>query len=285
VITASIVLYRNDAALLRRAIESILASPELAKLVIVDNSPDTELASSCVADSRLQYVHKPENLGFGRAHNFALTLCPQDAEYHVILNPDIYFGPEVVQHLRAYMEQHPDVGMVMPKILFPDGRVQHLCKRLPTPWDLLIRRFLPDPLLRLFERRMAQYEMRDVGYDREMRVPCLSGCFMFVRSSVLREIGGFDERFFLYMEDVDLSRRVGQKYHTMFYPKVQVFHAYGKGSYADSQLRNLHIRSALTYFAKWGWLFDRERKQLNDVSHLMPTRMPIATGEPSRNSS
>lgn len=284
-ITASIVLYRNDAPLLRRAIESILSSPEIAKLVIVDNSPDPALAAANLSDPRLHYVHKPENLGFGRAHNVAFSLCPPDAEYHVIMNPDIYFGPEVVPQLHEYMEQHPDVGMVMPKILFPDGRVQHLCKRLPTPWDLLMRRFLPDRLLHLFEHRMAQYEMRDVGYDHEMRVPCLSGCFMFVRGSVLRELGGFDERFFLYMEDVDLSRRVGQKYHTMFYPKVHVFHAYGKGSYANSQLRNLHIRSALTYFAKWGWLFDRERKQLNDVSHLMPTRMPIATGEPSRHSS
>ena len=276
-ITASIVLYKNDAGLLRRAIESVLRSVGVAKLVVVDNSPTSVLASACLADERLEYIHRPENLGFGRAHNLAFERCPQDAEYHVILNPDIFFGPEVITHLHNYMEQHPDVGLVMPKILFPDGRVQHLCKRLPTPWDLLMRRFLPDSVLfNVFARRMEKYEMRDIGYDREMRVPCLSGCFMFVRAEVLREVGGFDEQFFLYMEDVDLSRRIGLKYHTMFYPRVHVFHAYGKGSYASKKLRNLHIRSALAYFSKWGWLFDPERKQLNALSTQMPERIAIA---------
>jgi GT2 family glycosyltransferase len=284
VISASIVVYKNDAELLTKAIDSVLKSAEVQRVIVIDNSPTSALRIAVPADARVQYIHKPENIGFGRAHNLAFEIAG-DSEYHIILNPDVYFGPEVIEGLRTYLDEHPDAGMVMPKVLFPDGTVQHLCKLLPSPVDLLMRRFLPHNLLTLFKDRMDQYEMRDIGYDREMRVPCLSGCFMFVRASVLREVKGFDERFFLYMEDVDLSRRIGKNYHTMYYPKVHVYHAYGKGSYASKKLRNLHIRSALTYFSKWGWFFDPEREQLNSLSHLLPTRASIATAEPQHRSS
>jgi GT2 family glycosyltransferase len=102
-----------------------------------------------------------------------------------------------------------------------------------------------------------------MDYNKEMRVPCLSGCFMFLRMSVISELGGFDDRFFMYMEDVDLSRRIGRRFRTMYVPRVAVYHGYAKGSYKDQQLRNNHIRSAVSYFQKWGWFFDAEREQLN----------------------
>ena len=96
-----------------------------------------------------------------------------------------------------------------------------------------------------------------------MEVPSLSGCFMFMRVDVLKEVGGFDERFFMYAEDLDLCRRIGEVSKTMYYPGVSIYHAYGKGSYKNRKLLKYHICSIVKYFNKLGWILDRKRTQIN----------------------
>jgi GT2 family glycosyltransferase len=144
-----------------------------------------------------------------------------------------------------------------------DGTEQRLCKQLPSPLDLLSRRFLGRLGRALFAAQLDKYELRhlDLGITRE--IPCLSGCFMFLRSKVLHEVGFFDERYFMYMEDVDLCRRIGAKYETVFYPNVAITHGYAKGSYSSSTLLKYHVQSAIKYFGKWGWIYDSKRQKLN----------------------
>ena len=96
-----------------------------------------------------------------------------------------------------------------------------------------------------------------------MNVPYLSGCFMLLRTSTLEDVGLFDERFFLYPEDIDLTRRIHKKYKTLFYPYVSVIHEYGRGSYKSMKLLYFHIVNMCRYFNKWGWFFDKERKEIN----------------------
>ena len=158
------------------------------------------------------------------------------------------------------MENNPDIGLVMPKMLYPDGSIQHLCKLLPTPWNLIRRRFLPE---KIFSKQNSFYELRFTGYDKIMDVPYLSGCFMFIRTDVLSHVGLFDERFFMYLEDVDISRRIYKYYRTVYYPEVSVFHEYEKGSYGSSRLLLYHLWSAIRYFNKWGYFFDKERQEIN----------------------
>ena len=98
-----------------------------------------------------------------------------------------------------------------------------------------------------------------------MNVPSLSGCFMLLRTSVLEAVGLFDENIFMYLEDVDLNRRIHTNYKTIFYPEVSIVHEYAKESYRNKKLLMFHIRSALYYFNKWGWIFDRKRKEVNDT--------------------
>ena len=86
--------------------------------------------------------------------------------------------------------------------------IQGLNKRYPTLWDLFLRRFIPKRLQKIFRRRMDYYEMRDFGCSREYDVPFLSGAFMLCRSDLLKQLGGFDPRYFLHFEDADLCRRV-----------------------------------------------------------------------------
>lgn len=179
----------------------------------------------------------------------------------MVVNPDIYFEKGVLKKLETYMDASSSVGLVMPRILYPDGELQYLCKLLPSPSDLLFRRFLP--WKKYVEKKNRNYELRFTDYNQEMEVPSLSGCFMFIRTSVLKQVRGFDERYFMYAEDLDLCRRIGEVSRTMYYPFVSVFHKYEKGSYKNRKLLKYHICSVVKYFNKWGWFFDFERKKIN----------------------
>ena len=86
---------------------------------------------------------------------------------------------------------------------------------------------------------------------------------MFLRTDILRKVGMFDERYFMYAEDLDLCRRIGEVSKTMFYPNVTVYHEYEKGSYKNKRLLKYHICSVIKYFNKWGWFFDKKRKEIN----------------------
>jgi len=142
-------------------------------------------------------------------------------------------------------------------------------KLLPSPIDLFARRFLGRAGKALFKRRWDQYELRDLDLNVVREIPSLSGCFMFMRASVLQETGLFDERYFMYLEDVDLCRRIGRVSQTVFYPYVSIVHGYAKGSYQDSRLLKYHISSAIKYFSKWGWFYDPEREQLNRKTKIL----------------
>ena len=157
------------------------------------------------------------------------------------------------------MDQNSDVALAMPKILYPDGSLQKLCQLLPTPWHLWARRFFPW----LVKKQDAVYQLELADFDAPFECPSLSGCFMFLRTEALREIGVFDERFFMYFEDVDLVRRIGQHYKTLYCPLVTVTHHYEKGSYSNMRLLLNHMVSGVKYFNKWGWWVDKPRTEIN----------------------
>lgn len=259
-ITASIVAFHTKRGELRRLIDCVMGSP-VEMLYVIDNSTNDELRDFVNGNERIRYIHSL-NFGYGAGHNVAIRKAIEDgADYHVVLNPDIYWDGDVIGELARYMDSNPDVGQVMPKIIYPSGDTQYLCKLLPTPMDLVWRRFLPFKSYQ--ERHDYNYELRWTGYDRKMEVPSLSGCFMFMRCSVLKRTGGFDERYFMYAEDLDLCRRIGEVARTVFNPSVKVVHEYEKGSYKNRKLLKYHITSIIKYFNKWGWLFDQKRRKKN----------------------
>jgi len=261
-LSASIVVYKSNPKLLRDAIESYLAAAPGSDLYIIDNSPGDEAREHCNYPGT-HYFFNGYNMGFGAAHNLALKKALESAsEYHLVLNPDIYFAPEAVKNLTEFMDTNTDVGLVMPKILYPDGRLQPLCRLLPSPATLLMRRFL-HPFKKVSSKINHTYEMHFSGYDRVMDVPFLSGCFMFLRVDSLRSTGLFDESIFLYTEDIDLSRRLHRRYRTVFFPGATVYHHHVRESYKNLKVFVRHTRSAITYFNKWGWFTDSEREQIN----------------------
>ncbi len=256
------VLYNSDPAEVREAIQSCQSGTLRVHLTVIDNSPSAKLRT-LVSDLGATYIATAKNIGFGAAHNLVLGQSLNKSAYHLVLNPDVHFGADVLPTLYAFMQGNPEIGWVMPKVLYPDHQEQHLCKRLPHPLDLIVRRFGGGWARRFFQNRIRRYMLCDVDLSVPRIVPSLSGCFMFLRTEVLRQVGLFDERFFVYMEDVDLCRRVGKVSQTVFFPEVSIYHGYQKGSYSDPHLLALHAKSAFRYFQKWGWFSDPEREERN----------------------
>ena len=259
-ITASVVTFHTSHKDLSRLIACVMKS-EIDILYIIDNSSNDELRELVYDNPKIKYIHSI-NLGYGSGHNIAIRNAVDiGSEYHVVLNPDIYWTDNVIEKLRMFMEANSDCGLVMPKILYPNGNIQYLCKLLPTPFDLIVRRFIP--MGKYKHKRDYYYELRWTGYDHIMEVPSLSGCFMFMRCSVLKQSKGFDERYFMYAEDLDLCRRIGEVAKTIYYPLTSVTHEYEKGSYKNKKLLIYHIKSIIKYFNKWGWFFDIKRVRIN----------------------
>lgn len=256
-VSASLVLFNNPPAQLQRLLDSIAASHTPISLIVQDNSPTMALAA--LFDEH-DYRHSGANLGFGAAHNRAIAGLQSDV--HLILNPDIEFGPDTVEKLIAPLVAEPDVVACSPLVHYPDGSLQRLNKLLPTPANLFARRFLPF----MAKELDYNYEMQWFGYDCQIDLPNASGCFLAIRTSALLQIGGFDERFFMYMEDTDLVRRLNQRGRVVFTPTAIVVHEFGKASYKNRKLMWIHIKSAIRYFNKWGWLLDPERDKLNRLA-------------------
>lgn len=258
-ISASLVLFHNEPHHFEVAISSFLNGCD-GILCVVDNSL-TPLRSELFNNARVRYLHVGENLGFGRAHNYAIALLDNSSDVHLILNPDIVFEVYVLPELSKFLLLNPNVGALMPRVNYPDGSLQRLCKLLPTPLDLIIRRFIPFDWLKA--RLNQRYELYELPQDRPSCVPSLSGCFLLVRTKLLHQLGGFDQRYFMYLEDVDLVRRIGDVAQTMYLPSVHVTHVHAKGSYYNRKLLCYHLYSAVSYFSKWGWFIDRARHARN----------------------
>jgi GT2 family glycosyltransferase len=219
-IIASIVLYKNKPDEIKRVIDNFLNTNLNIKLYVVDNSSTDNLRKLCT-DDRIGYIFNNDNIGFGAAHNVAIEKAIGNSKYYLILNPDVYFKKGTLEKIHNFMEENYDIGLAMPKVLYPNDEMQYLCKLSPTPFDLILRRFLP--FKKYLERRNQKYELRFADYNEVMDVPYLSGCFMFIRTEVFKEVGIFDERYFMYLEDTDLSRRIHERYRTVYYPEATVY--------------------------------------------------------------
>lgn len=261
-VVACVVLYKNDEQILVNVIRSFLSTELNVKLFLIDNSP-TDVLRSLVIDSRIEYYHNPSNPGFGAAHNIAIKKAFDiGAKYHLVLNPDIYFDKGTIEKIVHYMDINLEIGNLMPKVFYPDGSTQYLCKLLPTPYDWIGRRF--NPFKKIVDRRNEIFELRFTSYNKIMEVPYLSGCFMFLRLDAIKKIGFFDEKIFMYGEETDLCRRlIIGGYKTIFYPDAVITHIFEKGSHKSWRLTWIGIQSAIYYFNKWGWFFDKERKRIN----------------------
>lgn len=274
----SVVLYNTPEDELLQLLETLLGCKQVRKVYLIDNSPlplstmpwdgrwTAKQKNEWRPLVRLEYRHNERNIGYGAAHNIAIRESIYDeVQYHLVVNADIRIPDGALEELLAVMETNPEIGQLMPRVVNSAGELQYLCKNLPTPLDLLRRLLFPttcavadaealkNPIKRYIARKNARFENRDKDYSRPMNVPYLSGCFMLLRVNALQEVGLFDERFFMYPEDIDLTRRIHEKYLTLYYPSQTIVHAHKKASFHSIKMLWVHIMNLCRYFNKWGW--------------------------------
>lgn len=258
-VSASIVLYKTNPELLERVLACVGAS-SIDKLWIIDHSPENCKDYELPADGRIVYK-RARNRGYGAGNNIAIKESIKEGfKYHLVLNPDVYWEGDIISELIGFMDARPDVALVMPRVYYPDGEFQYQARLLPTPADLFFRRVNKNFNR---ERHVDRYELRHADWEKIIDAPFLSGCFMFLRNEVLKNEGGFDERFFMYHEDMDLTRRLHRHHRTVYYPGVSIFHNLERASSKSTRLFFIHIASMIKYFNKWGWWRDRERNVVN----------------------
>lgn len=258
-INVSIVLFNHSLAEIDSLVKTLQKSTSISEIFLIDNSPTKQQE---LDELSLNYIFTGKNIGYGAGHNIAIRkTIEQNIPYHLVLNPDISFDETVLGTIECFMNNNPIIGQLMPKVYYPNGKIQYLCKLIPTPFDLIFRRFFPKNWTR---KQKEKFELRASGYNKLMIVPYLSGCFMFLRTEALKNVGLFDERFFMYPEDIDLTRRIHQKYRTVFYPEVKIIHHHAQSSYESLKMLCIHVTNMIKYFNKWGWIFDKERKKINN---------------------
>ena len=264
-ISVSLVVYRPHRQLLERTLITLdnalhcVFPADLsasAPLYLINNGTDEGFNLSEVAGETALQTHVIEgqgNVGYGRGHNLAIEHT--SSRYHLILNPDIELDVDALTHALAFMDVHPEVGLLSPQIIEDDGSRQYLCRRYPTVFDLFIRGFLPRSLRKPFQARLARYEMRDVIGDSNIvwDPPIVSGCFMLFRTEVLKQLNGFDPRYFLYFEDYDLSLRTHDVARVAYVPSVRVLHHGGDAAAKGWTHIKLFVASAYKFFNRFGW--------------------------------
>lgn len=264
--SASIVLFKNSREILLPAIASFLNFSQNydSNLYLIDNSPSNDL-KDIIDHERVTYIFNPSNPGFGDGHNIAIREAQKwGSDYHFVINPDVKATEDVISPMIDYMEEHKDVGMMMPRILNFDGTTQNLPKLLPSPYTVVMRKVKKPSFI--YNDFIRNYELRDIPDDLVYEIPIISGCFTLFRMTALSKVGLYDDKFFMYFEDWDISRRMHQKYKTIYFPKVSIYHGYESGANKNIHLFKIFVRSAITYFNKWGWLMDGERKNINRIT-------------------
>lgn len=259
-VVGSIVLFNTPTDEIARAIEQFLAVPLKTHLCVIDNSPRP--LSFSLGSTAVSYHFPGTNLGYGRAHNLALRAASGKARYNLIMNTDVQYSKSAVLKLFDFLQKHAKAGLAAPKMLNPDGSLQYVCRLLPTPKDFFLRRFMPTS--RWTCRSDYNYELRFWDHDSYASLPYFQGSFLMVRTDLCNEIGGFDERFFMYGEDIDLCRRLYSRSETVYVPDAHVLHEYRR--YSSKSLRGtwIGIQNNARYFNKWGWFVDKDRARINE---------------------
>lgn len=248
-LSIAIVTYNNEKIILR-CIESIIShiNDLTYQIYVIDNnSSDNTVDTLKKFHDKIILIQNKKNVGFGTAHNQVISLL--DSRYHLVVNPDIIVENNCISEMTAFMDKRNDIGLLSPMIKYPDGRLQYLCKRNPTFIDLLIRLVFP----RSFKKRHDYFEMKETGYNKEFEIEYATGCFMFFRTEIFKALVGFDEHFFLYLEDADITRRVNSISKSVFYPYNYVIHEWQRGSHKSIKLALTDVMSAAYYFRKWGF--------------------------------
>ncbi len=247
VVTGSIVTFNNMSTIAQTLQTLFEYTKDIDfKLYVVDNA-STDGTADYIKNNfpEVELIVQEKNIGFGAGHNVVIEKI--NSKYHAVINPDIVLIENAIKKMADYMNENEDVGLLSPRIKFPDGRDQILGKRDPHFKYLLASRMRRDSNRHVLE----EYAMLDKGFEKPFDIENATGCFMLLRTECLKQIGGFDERYFMYFEDADITRELRKITRTVYYPQAVVSHVWNRDSKRNYKLLAVHIHSMLKYYLKW----------------------------------
>lgn len=250
-VSIAIVTY-NNADIIEETLHSVFKRTvgiDFKVFVIDNNSHDNTVSIIKKFFPQVKLLELPNNIGFGAAHNKVAELLDSDYNYHVIINPDIRFNSDALTELYLFMESNKDIALVVPKFLNENGTEQYTPKLQPKLKYMLSGRFSAKSAY--FKRLRDEYTFKDKEITEPVDVGFCSGCLMFIRTSVFKAVGGFDERYFLYSEDADLTRMAVKYGRTVYNPSVSVTHLWERGYLKSKKLFFIQIKSMFKYLRKW----------------------------------
>lgn len=246
-LSISVVTYNNKNEI-GRLLKSVIKYTKAVdyEITVVDNASEDGTVEYIKSNfPTVKLIETGENRGFGFGHN---KMLGASSEFHAVLNPDIELRSDVLSELVNYLRANKDVALVTPKILNPDGTQQYLPKRKPTFKYMFLGRL--SRYVKAFEPIRDEYTMKNTSMTEPTQIEFCTGCFMVMRTEYFKKAGGFDERFFMYLEDVDLTERLSKYGKIMFYPRASVVHNWEGGSSKNLRLMKIHISSMFKYFKK-----------------------------------
>jgi GT2 family glycosyltransferase len=259
-LSIGIVVYHPDLTILKKTLQHIeVAGAGMAiECYLINNAPREQALAQPTQfieqfSLTIKLINNPKNTGYGAGNNLAINIT--EAKYHLVLNPDAFLHKDALSNALAYMDNHPEVGLLCPKVLNEDGSQQFVHRQDATLFDMFLRSFAPGFIKKMFAQRMNHFLLKDLDWHQEQNIPSPSGCCMLFRTSVLKNLSGFDERFFMYYEDSDLGRRLRQIAEIKYLPGFQVTHLWARDSHKSWHMRLLIIKSGWYYFRKWGGWF------------------------------
>ncbi len=241
-VSACVVTY-NDKNQIAATVKSVAENTQKYPLnfYVIDNASTDGTADFVESLGQATVLRNTKNLGFGAAHNKVLT--ENMGKYHFVINPDISFNTDVLSDMVDFFESHPDVVMAMPRILNPDGSEQKLPKERPTFKRLYFGRFS--------NKIRSKYAWADKDITEPCEINFCTGCFFCIRTDIFKKLCGFDERYFMYLEDADLTLMAKRKGKVMMLPQLGVTHAWGRESSKSIKYLLIHIISSFKFLFKW----------------------------------
>jgi len=226
------------------------------EVIVADNNSDDGVRSMLETEfSQVKFFSAGENRGMGAGNNFAVNRAT--GKYVLIVNPDIFVFPESIGKLITFAEKNESVGVVAPQLLNPDRTLQHTCYR----WHNILTPLYRRTFLGKYEfakKEVERFLMLDKNHEEQLEPDWIQGSCLLIPKKVYDQVGGFDEKFFMYFEDTDLCRRIRKEnYKIVYFPEAKVIHLHRKqsgGGFSQllfNKLMREHIKSFVKYWWKW----------------------------------
>lgn len=236
------------------------------QVTVADNSENKDNIKEALREKfgdKVKYIDCGGNIGFGAGNTIGFKATP--ARYYFAINRDTIIpeNSKVVERIIKFMDEHPKIGCIGPKLLNMDGTLQYSCYRFDLPSILIkpLKQINFDKKYSWVKKHADKLEMKDFDHDETRPVDWVLGAAMVVRQEVIDEVGWFDDRYFMYLEDADWCRRMWEANWPVYYVHdIVIMHMHARASaqvpgafraFFKNKLARIHFVSWLKYLWKW----------------------------------